>query len=170
MGCYCPCVAVNAFKRQPPHPPMGDFLGMHACANVSESPVRGSICLASPDLGGGGVYIYQSIYGTPPLVIRPWGRAIDDEWRSVLHSHSGRHPHGPLPPCHPPNGENTKAWDWIADGNSDPNEWSHSWVMMKSISSMEKKIIDDGNGQRRPLFLKRERNCLEGLKKAHNAD
>ena len=23
---------------------------------------------------------------------------------------SGRRPHGPLPPCHPPNGENTKAW------------------------------------------------------------
>ena len=23
---------------------------------------------------------------------------------------AGRLPHGPLPPCHPPNGENTKAW------------------------------------------------------------
>ena len=23
---------------------------------------------------------------------------------------AGRPPHGPLPPCHPPNGENTKAW------------------------------------------------------------
>ena len=41
----------------------------------------------------------------------------------------GRPPHGPLPPCYPRNGENTKAWVWVADDESDPNDRSHSWLM-----------------------------------------
>ena len=59
-----------------PTPPIGDHSGMRARANTAESPVRGSICLASPylgGLGGGGAYIYWRICGTLPLAGRPLG-------------------------------------------------------------------------------------------------
>ena len=92
----------------------------------------------------------------------PWGRAIDDEWWSVLHSNLGRPTHGPLPPFHLPNGENKKAWDWIADGNSNPNEWSQLWVISKLISSMEKSIVNGGNGEKRPLSLEEKKLSLKG--------
>ena len=42
---------------------------------------------------------------------------------------AGMSPHGPLPPCHPQNGENTKAWVWIAGDDSNLNYISHSWVI-----------------------------------------
>ena len=42
---------------------------------------------------------------------------------------AGRPPCGPLPHCHPPNGENTKAWVLIADDDCDPNNRSHSWMI-----------------------------------------
>ena len=29
---------------------------------------------------------------------------------AVVVLETGMSPHGPLPPCHPPNGENTRAW------------------------------------------------------------
>ena len=86
-------------------------------------------------------------WNTPPSQAAPWVLAIDDELRSVFF-HVGRPLYGPLPPCHLPNGENTKAWDLITDGNSDPDEWSHSWQKRKSISLMEKTIIDSGNGEK----------------------
>ena len=46
-----------------------------ACPNDAAFPVRGSICLASPDLGrfGGGAYIYRRICGTLPLASRTLG-------------------------------------------------------------------------------------------------
>ena len=46
---------------------------------------------------------------------------------------SGRSPHGPLPPCHHPNGENTKDWYWISEDDSDPNDKLQSWVIRKSF-------------------------------------
>ena len=151
MVCYCTCVSSYAFKRQHPNPntPIGYHLGMHARSNASASPVRGSICLESPDLErfrGGGVYIGVFLEHSPSRYA-PWGRAIDGECQSVLHSQSGRPPNGPLQPCHLSNGENTKAWDWIADGNSDPNKLSHLRGIRKSISSMKKTIVDGGNNK-----------------------
>ena len=149
LGCNCPRVAAYAFEIQHsnPHPPIRDHSGMRAHANAMAYLVRGSICLASPDPGrfwGGSINI-RGFVEHYPLVAAPWGRAIADEWQSVLNSHSGRPPHRPLPPSHPPNGENTKAWDWIPDGNSGLNEWSHLWAIRKSISLLEKTIPNSGN-------------------------
>ena len=42
----------------------------------------------------GRIYI-GAFVGNPPSREAPWGRAIDDEWRSVLRSHSGKPPNGP---------------------------------------------------------------------------
>ena len=103
-----------------------------------------------------------------PSWAAPWGQVIDDEWWSVFHSHLGRPLHGPLPPYHPQNGENTKSWECILDGNIDPNEWSHSWVIRKSISSTEKTIVDGGNSEKRPWSLERDKTRLEGMKKENN--
>ena len=69
---------------------------MRARANAAASPVRG--------------YIREFVEYSLSRAA-PWGRAIDDEWWSVLHFNLGRLPHGPLPPRHPTNGENMKAWD-----------------------------------------------------------
>ena len=155
----------------PPHLPLiGDRSGMLAHANATASPVRGSICLASPDLGGGGgIYISEHLWN-PPLHEPPPG----DE-RPMMNG-------GPFcilvrggllmdrcHPCHPPDCENMKAWDWIANGSSDPNEWSHSWAMRKPINSMEKTIIDGGNSEKRPSFLERKKTCLVRMKKENNA-
>ena len=115
-----------------------------------------------PLIWGGGVeFIYQSICGTLPLMSRPLNREIDDELCSVLNYRSGRPPHGPLPLWHPPSGENTKAWNWITDGNRNLNKWLQSWAMRKSINSMEETTIDGGNSEERPLFLERENIALK---------
>ena len=166
MGRYCPRVVAYAFKRQHlnPNAPIGDHWGMRVRANAATSPIRGSICLASPDLGGfwgggGHIYIGEFVEHSPSRAA-PWRRSIDDEWRSVLHSHSGRNRHGPLPPFHLQNVENTKAWYWIADGNSNTNEWSHSWAIRKLISSTDKTIIDGGSSEKRPFSLEREKLAL----------
>ena len=119
--------------------------------------------------GGRRIYIGEFVEH-PPSRSSPWVRSIDDEWRSVLHSHSGRPPYEPLSPCHPQNGENTKAWDWIADDNSDLNEWPHLWAMRKSTSLMENTIIDGGNGEKIPLYLERDKTCLERMKTENRAD
>ena len=42
---------------------------------------------------------------------------------------AGRPPNGPLSPCHPSNGENTKAWVLIVNDDSNLNDRSHSWVI-----------------------------------------
>ena len=83
---------------------------------------------------------------------------------------SGRPPHGPLPPCHPPNVENKKAWDLISDDDSDPNDRSHFWVIRKSIILMEKSIVDGGNGEKKPFSLERRKLALKGLKKENKAN
>ena len=99
-----------------------------------------------------------------------WGRAINDERWSVLYSCLGRPPRGPLPPCHPPNGENTKACDWIADDDSNTNNRSYSWVIRKSKQLMEKSIFDSGNGEKKPLSLEIKQTALKGWKKEDNAN
>ena len=48
---------------------------------------------------------------------------------AVVVLEEGRPPNGPLSPWHPPNDENTKAWVWIANDESDTNDMSHSWVI-----------------------------------------
>ena len=159
VGCYCPRVAAYSFKRQHPnpHPPVRDHSVVRARANATASTVRGSICLSILIWGGFGVgrlYIGAFVEHSPSQAA-PWGRAIDDEWRYFLHYYPGRSPHGPLLPSHLPNGGNMKAWGWIADGNSNPNEWSYLWVMRKSISSMEKTIFGGGNDEKSPLYLGR---------------
>ena len=139
-----------------------------APANAAASPVRGSICLASPDLGRfwGGAYIYQIICGTPPLACRPLETSVSMmNGGPFFHSHSGRPPHGPLPPFHPPNGENTKAWDWISDGNSNPNEWSHSWVIRKLIISMENTTLYCGNSEKFHCPWREKKLALNGWKR-----
>ena len=50
-------------------------------------------------------------------------------------------------------GQNTKACEFISDGSSDPNKWSHSWEMRKPIKTTEKMIIDSGDGAKRPFYL-----------------
>ena len=117
----------------------------------------------------GHIYIRSFVESSPSRAAH-WRRAINDEWWSVLHSRSGKPPHGPLTTCHRKNGENTKAWYLIADGNSNPNKWSHSWVISKSIISMEKTIFHNDNGEKMPLSLEREKACLERMKKGNNAD
>ena len=54
-----------------------------------------------------------------------------------------------------------KAWEIIVDGSSDPNEWSHSWVMRKPIKTRETTIIDS-DGATRPLLLERDKLALKG--------
>ena len=86
VGCYCPRVAAYAFKRQQnnPQPPNRDHSVMVARVNATASPVRGSIYLASPDMGRfwGGAYIYRSICGTLPLASLPLGKS--DWWWMVV--------------------------------------------------------------------------------------
>ena len=48
---------------------------------------------------------------------------------AVVIFRAGTPPNGLLSPCNPPNGENTKAWVWIANDDSDTNYRSHSWVI-----------------------------------------
>ena len=85
MGCNCHHVAAYTFKRQHNNhlPQIRDHLGMVAHPNAEESTVRGSICLASPDLGQfwGGAYMYWSIFETLPLTKHPLG--IDDIYRVI---------------------------------------------------------------------------------------
>ena len=130
----------------------------HVFPNAVVYPVRWSILLVSLDMGRFGVgRIYIGAFMKHSLSCdASWGRAIDDEWCSVLSSCSRRSPCGPLPPCHPPNGENTKAWDWISDDDSNLNDRWHSWVIKKSISSMEKAILDVGDGEKKPFSLERK--------------
>ena len=75
---------------------------------------------------------------------------------------AGRPPRGPLPPCHPPNGENTKAWVLISDDDSDPSNRSHSWMIRESKIIMEKSIVDGGNSEKKPLSLERKKLALKG--------
>ena len=75
-------------------------------------------------------------------------------------------PHEPLPLCHLPDGENTKAWDLIANGYSDPNDRSHSLVISKLISLMKKSTVKGGNSGRKPFSLERKK----GMKKENNAN
>ena len=42
--------------------------------------------------------------------------------------------------------------------------------MRKWINSMEKTIIDGGNGEKRLFSLERENMCLERMKTENNAD
>ena len=149
MGCYCPRATAYVFKRQHPntHPPIGDHRGLPTRAKAAESPVRGSICLESPDLGRfwGGAYMYRSVCGTPPLAIWPLGTR-NWWWMAVrFYYNLGRPSHGLLTPCHPPNGENTNDWYLIADGNIDLNKCSHLWAISKSIGSMKNTIVNSGN-------------------------
>ena len=87
MGCYCTRVTAYALTRQQnnPLPPGGDHSGMGARPNAAASPTRGSIFLASPDMGGVwvGAYIYRSICGTLPLERPPLGTS--DWWWMVVH-------------------------------------------------------------------------------------
>ena len=73
MGSYCPRVAVYVFRRPPPPFPIRDYLGVRTHAAAAAYIAWVSICLASPDLGGGGAYIYWSICRIPPLASRPLG-------------------------------------------------------------------------------------------------
>ena len=83
VGFYCPCVAVYVFKRQlhNPHLPIRDHLGMLAHANYTASPMRGSIYIAHPNMGGVGgvVYLLDLFVEHLPSQAAPWGRVIDDE-------------------------------------------------------------------------------------------
>ena len=85
-GVYCPCVAAYTLNRQhpKPHPTIGDHSGMKVRANAAASPVRGSICLASPEMGRfwGGSYIYWRIFGTLPLARLPLGTSY--QWWMVV--------------------------------------------------------------------------------------
>ena len=169
MGCYSPCVAAYAFKRQPPNP-IPQLRITQACSACQRRDVSHegkylfSISWSRSVWGRGCIHIRAFVEHFPSRAA-PWGKAIDDGWWSVLHSHSGRPPRLPLPPCHPPNGENAKAWYWISDGYINLNEWSHSWATSKSISSMEKTIADGGNGEKRPLSLEIEKLALKGWKR-----
>ena len=75
VGFYCPHVAAYVFKRQHnnPHPKIGDHSGMVTHVNDVASPMRGSICLASPDMGRfwGGAYISEYLWNTPPHNLPP---------------------------------------------------------------------------------------------------
>ena len=103
-----PCLSVLVQETTPnPQSPIGDHSGMHTRANVSAYPVRGKYLFTIPWSGtllwGGRIYIWVFVEHSPSWSA-PWGWVINDKWRSVFHYHSGMPPHGPLPPCHPPNG------------------------------------------------------------------
>ena len=126
----------------------------YACPNAVASPVMGSICLASPDLGrfwGGAdppgclfpasfpfltllyticlldigsldlvgpdalscvlFYCPAMVVVVVVIVVVVVVVAVLVNVVAVFVLGSGRPPHGPLPPCHPQNGENTKTWD-----------------------------------------------------------
>ena len=77
VRCYCPYVAAYTFKRQEPHlhNPIGDHSNMRGRANAVASPLRGSICLESPDMGRfwGRAFIHRSIWWRILLASRPLG-------------------------------------------------------------------------------------------------
>ena len=70
------CLPIGDTPPPPTHthtPLNGDHSGMSTRTKFATSPVKGSICLASPDLGGdwgGGVYISEHLWNTP-LASRP---------------------------------------------------------------------------------------------------
>ena len=53
---------------------------------------------------------------------------------------------------------------------TDPNKWSHSWAIWKSIGSMEKTVVDCGNGEKKAIVFGGKKTCLERMKKGNNAD
>ena len=159
---FSPFCSALVQEKTPQPPPLNRGSLGHSCARQRRGvSCEGKYQFSIPQCGGGGVYTGVFVEHSPSRCA-PWGWAIDNEWWSIVYSHSGRPPHGPLPPFYLPNGENTKAWDWIANDNSDPNEWSHSWAMRKSIGLMKKTIIDDGNSGKIPLSLEREKIALKG--------
>ena len=173
MGCFCPRVEAYTFRRQPPPPPPPPTSGIVRAYMGVPKPRRlpwgGSICLASPDMGGVGIIYIGAFLEPSPLWAVPWRQATDDEWGYVFNSSPGRPPHGLLPPSHPPDGKNMKAWNLIANGYSDLNEWSHSWVMRKPINYMEDTIVDGCNGEK-SIFLGERKLLPWKDKKLNNAD
>ena len=169
LGCYCLCVTPYVFnKKHPNHQhTIRDHSGMrsHQHRGIScEGKYLFSILWSGAFWGKGYIYIRAFVKHYPSRAA-PWGRVIDDEWRSNLDSHLRRPPHGLLTPCHLPNGENTKGWDWIDDRNSNSNKWSHSWAIRKSIKLIEKKIVDGDNGEKRPSLTEREKLTFKGWKR-----
>ena len=152
---WCVTVLVSQRMRSrdnttTPYPQLG-ITWEWACSPTLRRLLWGEVSLYRPliwgSFGVGRIYI-GAFLKHPLWQDAPWRLAINDKWWSVLHSHSGRRPHGPLTPSHPPNGENMKAWDWNFNGNRYPNNRSHSWVIRKSISLMERSIVDGGNGEK----------------------
>ena len=56
------------------------------------------------------------------------------------------------------------AWDLIANGNSDPNQLSHSWEIRKLIILMEKTIVNGDNGENFHCTWRERKLALKGLK------
>ena len=89
---------------------------------------------------------------------------------AVVVFRAGRHPNGPLSPCHPPNVENEKARVLMSNDESDPNDRSLTWVIRLSKKLMKKSIIDGVNGEKGPFSLLRKKLAFNDDKMKSNAN